>query len=139
MPRPDGHGGISVQSDTQPIYLWQCLFHSSHRILDDFKTIFPRYQKNKDEIEAALSKETIFPWAALTRLQAPKLYSDIIESLLGAIYLDSNGDLQVVCRVLHKLGILPILERIVKDDVDILHPISRLSVWASRNSKEIAY
>src|SRR5882762_7401850 len=93
MPRPDGHGGISVQSDTQPIYLWQCLFHSSHRILDDFKTIFPRYQKNKDEIEAALSKETIFPWAALTRLQAPKLYSDIIESLLGAIYLDSNGDL----------------------------------------------
>jgi len=31
------------------------------------------------------------------------------------------------------------LERIVADDVDILHPVSRLSVWAAKKSKEIEY
>lgn len=139
MPRPNGHGGISIQPDTQPIYLWQCLLHSSPRILDDFNNTFPRYQKSRDELEAALTREKIFPWTALTRLQAPKLYSDMIESLLGAIYLDSNGDLDVVRKVLRTLGILQILERIVGDDVDILHPISRLSLWAAKKSKEIEY
>jgi len=139
MPRPNESGGISIQSDTQTVYLWQCLLHSSPRILDDFNNTFSRYQKSRNEIEAALTQETIFPWAALTRLQAPKLYSDMIESLLGAIYLDSNGDLEVVRKVLRKLGILPILERIVKDDVDILHPVSRLSVWASKKAMKIEY
>jgi endoribonuclease Dicer len=139
MPRPNKQGGISVQPDIQHIYLWQCLLHSSPRILDDFNNTLPRYQKSRAEIEAALTKETIFPWTALTRLQAPKLYSDMIESLLGAIYLDSNGDFNVIRRVLRTLGILPILERIVQDDVDVLHPVSRLSIWAARKSKKIEY
>jgi dsRNA-specific ribonuclease len=63
----------------------------------------------------------------------------MIESLLGAIYLDSNGDMDVVRKVLRRLRILPILERIVEDDVDVLHPVSRLSVWAARKSKVIEY
>jgi dsRNA-specific ribonuclease len=121
------------------VYLWQCLLHSSPRILDDFNNTLPRYQKSRDEIEVALTKEKIFPWAALTRLQAPKLYSDMIESLLGAIYLDSNGDFEVVRKVIRTLGILPILERIVEDNVDILHPVSRLSVWAAKKATEIDY
>jgi dsRNA-specific ribonuclease len=139
MPRPNEIGRISVQPDTQSIYLWQCLLHSSPRILDDFHNTFPRYLKSRAEIEIALTKEAIFPWAALTRLQAPKLYSDMIESLLGAIYLDSNGNMDVVRKVLRRLRILPILERIVEDDVDVLHPVSRLSVWAARKSKVIEY
>ncbi len=67
MPRPNGNGGVSVQSDTQVVYLWQCLLHSSPRILDDFKNTFPRFQKSREEIEGALTQEAIFPWAALTR------------------------------------------------------------------------
>jgi len=34
---------------------------------------------------------------------------------------------------------LPILERIVRDDVDILHPVSRLSMWVAQQAKEIEY
>lgn len=139
MPRPNGEGGISVYADNQTIYLWQCLLHSSSGILNDFNNTFARYQKNQDEIENALKNEKIFPWAALSRLQAPKIFSDMIESLLGAIYLDSNGDFNVVRSVLDTLGILPILERIVKDDVDILHPVSRLSIWVAQQARTIEY
>lgn len=137
LPGPDGRGGININADTQQVYLWQCLLHSSPRILDDLDTTFSRYQKNKDEIEASLRNEAIFPWAALTRLQAPKLFSDIIESLLGAIYIDSNGNLDAIRDVLRTLGILPTLERIVKDNVDIFHPVSRIHTWAKSKSKAI--
>lgn len=139
LPKPNGRGGITVEQSTQPVYLWQCLLHSSPRILDDLSDTSARYLKNRKELENSFKNESIFPWAALTRLQAPKFYSDMVESLLGAIYLDSNGDLGVVKNVLIKLGILPILERIVTEDVDILHPVSRMSMWASRQPKEIEY
>jgi len=139
MPGMNEDGGISVFCETQTVYLWQCLLHSSPSILDDFNNTYARYRKNRAEIENALKNEKIFPWAALTRLQAPKLCSDMIESLLGAIYLDSKGDLDVVRGVLTTLGILPILERIVQDDVDILHPVSRLSEWVSRQAQKIEY
>jgi dsRNA-specific ribonuclease len=142
MPRPNEQGDITVYTENQTIYLWQCLLHSSPQILDDFNDTFARYQKNRDEIENALNNEKIFPWTALTRLQAPKLFSDMIESLLGATYLDSNGNFSVVRSVLKTLGIMPILERIVQDDVDILrtmHPVSRLAVWVSQQAKKIDY
>ena len=130
LPGPDGHGGISIHADTQRIYLWQCLLHSSPQIVDELRHIEDRYLKNKEDIEAALRTGTIFPWAALTRLQAPKLFSDLVESVLGAIYLDSGGDLDVIRDVLRAMGIWPILERIVQDDVDVFHPVSRIHQWA---------
>jgi dsRNA-specific ribonuclease len=66
-------------------------------------------------------------------LQAPKFFSDIIESIIGAIYLDSNGDFDIVRRVLERLDILPILRRIIEDDVDVRHPVSRVANWAAAN------
>jgi len=93
----------------------------------------------KDEIEEALHHGTSFPWAALTRLQAPKFFSDMIESLIGAVYLDSHGDFDVVRQVLRNLGIMQYLERILKDDVDVLDPVSRLHIWAASEKKEIGF
>lgn len=143
-PSPDSQGDqgpvkIELAPDSQEIYLWQCLLHSSPRVLDDQSNTFIRFRKCKAVIEEALEKGIIFPWAALTRLQAPKFLSDMVESLIGAIFLDSNGDMDCVKGVLRKTGIIQILERIVRDDVDILHPVSRLSDWASKNDKEIEY
>ena len=132
LPGPDGRGGISIHADTQKVYLWQCLLHSSPKILEELKHTEDRYIKNKDDIEAALLTNKIFPWAALTRLQAPKLFSDLIESLLGAIYLDSDGNFEVIREVLQTMGIWPILEHIVKDNVDVFHPVSRIYKWAHK-------
>jgi len=81
----------------------------------------------------------IFPWAALTRLQAPKFFSDMVESIIGAIFVDSQGSIPTVRSILNNLGIIPLLEHIVKDDVDVLHPVSRLSLWAQQNDKSIEY
>ena len=139
MPRATEGGRFDLASEDQLVYLWQCLLHSSPRILDDQRNTFARYKRGRTEIETALQTDSIFPWAALTRLQAPKWLSDIVESVIGAVFLDSRGDFDVIRKLLRRLGILPVLERIINDDVDVLHPVSRLSMWASKHEKEIEY
>lgn len=136
------HLEFSPAADTQVIYLWQCLLHSNQQVMEDQTNTFTRYEKRKDEIREALEGNEsggVFPWAALTRLQAPKFFSDIVESIIGAVYIDSGGNMDVIKDVLRHIGILPVLERIVERNMDILHPVSRLSMWASRNEREIEY
>ncbi|KAF8165137.1 hypothetical protein B0H34DRAFT_830272 [Crassisporium funariophilum] len=139
MPRPDVNGIIQVTPDAQVIHLWKCLLHSSPRVLEDQLNTYTRFRKRHAEIEESLENGKIFPWAGLTRLQAPKFFSDMVESIIGAIFLDSEGDMVLVRKVLHNLGIMPILERIVSADVDVLHPVSRLSLWAQKNDRTLEY
>lgn len=139
MPRPNANGQIEVTSDAQDMFLWKCLLHSSHKVLEDQQNTFARFRKRRDEIEDSLMKGTIFPWAALTRLQAPKFFSDMMESVIGAAFLDCGGSIPIVRDILVRLGIMPLLEHIVLDNVDVLHPVSRLSMWAQKHDKEIQY
>jgi endoribonuclease Dicer len=123
------------------VYLWQCLLQSNSRVMEDMAVTCARYERGKEAITKALKKGKIHPWAALTALQAPKFFSDIIESLLGAVYLDTRGDMEIVRKVLRTLGVLPVLERIVEEGVDVLHPVSRLAHWAAKSKpqKKIKY
>lgn len=127
---------------SQEIYLWKCILHSSTRMLEDQNRTFDSFVKWRRIIESDMGQGKIFPWAALTRLQAPKFFSDIVESIIGAVYLDSRGDLSpngAVQRVMRRLGILDVLEWIVRDDVDVFHPISRVYQWANKRGKQVEY
>ena len=136
MPAWNNQEGIVLNKDTQRIHLYRCLLHSSPRVLEDLTVAFSRWEKSGAAIQDALQRDSIYPWAALTSLQAPKFISDMLESILGAIFLDSHGSLDVVRGVLHTLGIMRIMDRIVADDTDVLHPVSRLSIWAAKNQKK---
>ncbi|KZT67223.1 P-loop containing nucleoside triphosphate hydrolase protein [Daedalea quercina L-15889] len=125
--------GVTVDNEETKIYLWQCLLHSSHRVLEDQNVASARFEKAGPQIEKALREKIIYPWAALTSLQAPKFLSDMVESLLGAVFIDSEGDFTAVCDVLRTLGVMEVLERIImRDEMDVLHPISRLSIWTAQ-------
>ncbi|KAK0199227.1 ribonuclease III domain-containing protein, partial [Desarmillaria ectypa] len=140
MPRPTETGSqIQLEEEEEDIYLWKCLLHTSPRVLEDQRVTFDRFQRLSDAIADGLENGKIYPWAALTRLQAPKFFSDMIESLLGAVFLDSEGNLERTRDVMRTIGVLPLLERIIKDDVDVLHPVSRLSVWASKRGQKAKY
>lgn len=136
MPRTLGEGDVILEREENLVYLWQCLLQSNSHVMEDMAVTCARYKKGKETITKALKEGRIHPWAALTALQAPKFFSDIIESLLGAVYLDSRGDMEVVRRVLRTFGILPVLERIVAEEVDVLHPVSRLAHWASKSKPQ---
>ncbi|KAK0470329.1 uncharacterized protein EV420DRAFT_1258136 [Desarmillaria tabescens] len=140
MPRPTKSGSrIQLEEEQEDIYLWKCLLHASPRVLEDQRVTFDRFQRLSDAIADGLENGKIYPWAALTRLQAPKFFSDMIESLFGAVFLDSGGNLERMQDVMRTIGVLPLLEHIVKDDVDVLHPVSRLSEWASKRGQKVKY
>ncbi|OSX59637.1 hypothetical protein POSPLADRAFT_1149188 [Postia placenta MAD-698-R-SB12] len=124
--------GMSETTEQHDIYLWQCLLHSSHRVLDDQHVTADRFKRSGEAIHEALTKGELYPWAALTSLQAPKFISDMVESLLGAVFVDSKGTLDAVRAVLRKLGIMDMIERIARQEVDVQHPISRLCIWAAK-------
>ena len=139
MPAPGSMGRITMQPKTRLIRLYHCLLHSSTTVLEDEKFTLARFEKYNADIEEALSVGEFFPWGLLMRLQAPKLLSDMVESLIGAVYLDSQGNMETIRTLLRTLGIQGYLERIVRDRVDVLHPVSRLGIWASRQQYEVDY
>ncbi|KAI0647805.1 P-loop containing nucleoside triphosphate hydrolase protein [Trametes meyenii] len=141
MPMWTPEHGLTTSDDSQRVHLWQCLLHSSHRVLEDQNLTFARFQKHGPEIARALREDGIYPWAALTSLQAPKFISDMVESILGAVYVDSMGSLDAVREVMRSLGLMQIIERVVVDDVDVLHPVSRLAIWGAKQDpqKKIEY
>ncbi|EMD40161.1 hypothetical protein CERSUDRAFT_112373 [Gelatoporia subvermispora B] len=124
--------GTSTTTEHQQIHLHQCLMHSSRRVLEDQHIAFSRFEKSGRKIEEMLLRGTMYPWAALTSLQAPKFLSDMLESLLGAVYLDTEGSLEAVREVMRVLGIIEVMEHIVMADVDVQHPVSRLAIWAAQ-------
>ena len=139
MPTWSQGDGVTVTEDQQCLYLYKCLLHSNVHILDEQRATFTRWERpgGRDEIEAALTEGRAFPWSALTSLQAPKFLSDMFESLLGAVYLDSRGDLDTVRDVLRRLGHWEVLESIVNRDTDVQHPVSRLYMWASKHHEKV--
>jgi len=47
--------------------------------------------------------------------------------------------MDTIRELLRSLGILTCLDRIVRDDVDTLHPVTRLNIWAGRQHAKIEY
>ncbi|KAI0662184.1 P-loop containing nucleoside triphosphate hydrolase protein [Cubamyces menziesii] len=136
MPTWSPEMGLEITDDTQRVHLWQCLLHSSHRVLEDQNLTFARFQKHGPAIARALAEDSIYPWAALTSLQAPKFISDMVESILGAVYVDSMGSLDAVRQVMRSLGLMQVIERVVVEDVDVLHPVSRVAIWAAQQEPQ---
>ena len=94
-----------------------------------------RYQDLQGEIEAALKQGLKYPWSPLSRLAAPKFFSDLIESLVGAIFVDSHGSLDACRLFLGEIGLMKYLQRLIEEPtIDVMHPKERLGV-VSGNSK----
>jgi dsRNA-specific ribonuclease len=92
------------------------------------------YLQHRRTIVEGLYSDRKFPWAELSSLDAPKSYSDIFESILAAVYIDSNGSLAACEAVLGSLGYMKLLERFVKEpDIDPRQPVSMLAeLWDNR-------
>ena len=115
-------------------YIWHFLRHTSPKVRAAQVSCSKRFSKLRQRINDALSYDNAYPWALLAGLDAPKFFSDIIESLIGAIYIDSRGDLGTCEAFLRKLGILGQLERVLKKDINLLHPKEELGMVADREA-----
>ncbi|KAE8141228.1 dicer dimerization domain-containing protein [Aspergillus pseudotamarii] len=73
-------------------------------------------------VKGDLWEKRVYPWAHLSVFRDLKVLSDIVQSVFGAIYVDSFANLQECEALAEKLGILPLLEHFIAHDVATDHP-----------------
>lgn len=124
-------GGCEMRTTKKQTYLWEFMKQSGKdELIKAQKACATRYRELSSAIKAALDHGNSHPWYLLLNLEAEKFFSDIIESMLGAIFIDSNGDLKACEEFLTRLGLLTYLRRVLAENVEVMHPKERLGIVA---------
>ncbi|KAE8349614.1 ATP-dependent helicase dcl2 [Aspergillus coremiiformis] len=134
-------GQFAVKSETQYVELWRFMRFNSVDLQTSRDAALKRHRTLRDTILDSLYYASNYPWQSLSQLYADKFFSDIVESVLGAIFADSGGDLSACEHFIERIGLLSYVRRILSDGVNVAHPKSmaqRLSKGdAVFNSKRV--
>jgi dsRNA-specific ribonuclease len=71
------------------------------------KTVLSSYKKLGGGLHKSLLEESIYPWELLAKLSPEKFFSDLIKSILGAIFADAKGDLVPCQKFIDGIGFTP--------------------------------
>lgn len=116
------YGDVAIHSEAKFVELWRFMRSGALGLADSREVVLKRHRKLREEVICALHHGSQYPWQALSQLNADKYFSDIIESVIGAIFVDSNGDLDAAAGFIERLGLTGYLHRILSDGVDVTHP-----------------
>jgi len=108
------------------LHLWKFMRYHSQEVTLAQERSLVLYSQLQEDIRSSLATSPSYPWALLARLNPPKFFSDIVESITGAIFIDSWGDLAPCHRFLERLGFTQYLQRVVADCVVVEHPRNAL-------------
>lgn len=85
-----------------------------------------RYQPRREDILQALAEGVRYPWVELSGLSIDKVFSDIVESILGAIFLDAGHNLTACSAFIRSMGLQDYMVTVMDNGVDVSHPRNRL-------------
>ncbi|KAI5292672.1 Dicer-like protein 2, partial [Ascosphaera acerosa] len=119
------------------IRLIQMLRHANRELATSRARTIARFQRLEASIDDALDQSAEYPWVLLCQLQAPKYMSDVIESLLAAIYVDSSGSWARCDAFLSRLGLNEYLSRVLRGNINLMHPKQRLGILVE--GRKVAY
>ena len=129
-----GPRNVTTIEVSHQFYLWQAMRHASPHMAAEQKACLERVNHLGGTIEGLLTDGSHYPWTALAQLEPPKPLSDIVESLLGAIYIDSGGSWSACEAFLERLGLMSYLCRVLCNDIALLHPKEELGHLADRQN-----
>ena len=89
-----------------------------------------RFAALEPAIDAALGHSVVYPWQEFAAFAPEKVFSDMIEALLGAVYIDTSGDLKSCDALLRRFGILGWVETALEKEARIRHPKEELGILA---------
>ncbi|KAL4914388.1 hypothetical protein BDW62DRAFT_204654 [Aspergillus aurantiobrunneus] len=130
---PEPAPGRQLQQNQmpKPMNLYTYLRHSPstplfhNRDPTSTSTTLSRHAQLGNDILHALTTSPTYPWTLLSKLNPDKFFSDIIESIIGAIYVDSGGNLVACSEFIQRLGLVGYLGRILDEEIDVVHPIQK--------------
>ncbi|KXJ96567.1 hypothetical protein Micbo1qcDRAFT_191289 [Microdochium bolleyi] len=131
-----------IVTKTTEVPIWKFMRHSNPDLAIKQQLALYRHSQGRENICRALfgsgtendtsvrnGTATItsatYPWVELAHLQIPKIFSDMVEALIGAVWTDS-GSLEQCTALAERVGIIPVLRRLVADSVDVMHPKNKL-------------
>jgi dsRNA-specific ribonuclease len=115
------NGTFIANSATDDMQLWRFIRCFSKDVTAQQEACQTRYLQLRSEVHSAMDGAR-FPWIELAKLSAEKFYSDIIESIIGAIFIDSNGDTEPCKQFIDRLGIPKYARRMIEEGVDLVSP-----------------
>lgn len=110
----------------KPLHIWMFMRYLSPEIRRAQKACLARFESLRERVAESLAHGDSVPWALLARLDAPKFFSDIIEALIGAIFIDSDGSMGACEAFLEQLGVMGYLRRVMSGNVGLYHPKEEL-------------
>ena len=135
----------------RPFSLWQAMRHSSPAVAAAQELCLTRFVSLRSTLEQyfvpsirlpiqnseSTSSQALdsprYPWTLLASLAPPKFFSDIIESLLGALWIDTHGSLDVCQTFLDNLGWTDFLHQVLQRQGEgLLHPKEEVGQLADR-------
>ncbi|KAI1293352.1 RNase3 domain-containing protein [Xylaria venustula] len=117
---------------------WKYMRHGSTDMARDQRIVEDRHVVERKAIRDAMDHSSEYPWPLLAHLSIPKPFSDMFESLMGAVWVDS-GSMEKCKEVVERIGILPYLRRMLSDNVDVRHPKNKLGELVGRDGSTIRY
>lgn len=123
---------VQVEARTKTSYATDLILIDNLDLRQDISKARSRYDVLKHDIKHSLSMKC-FPWAKLSQIAAPKVCSDIIESLIAAIYFDSAGCIGRCHELLQTLGMLDLASTMAhSDDFEVRSPVALLHEFCSK-------
>jgi dsRNA-specific ribonuclease len=120
------NGTFSEVHRKDRIELWEVMRHHSQDITRAQRLCKERHKQLGHDVRRSLKQGRYHPWAQLAQLNPEKYYSDLVESIFGAIFVDSEGSLANCQRFAERIGLSPYLRRLVAEHVDVAHPRTTL-------------
>ncbi|TQB67979.1 Dicer-like protein 2 [Monascus purpureus] len=117
---------FTQKKSTEKIALWTFMRFRSYEIRTARDAAVKRHSLLREEILSSLYNSSMHPWESLSRLNADKFFSDLIESVLGAIFVDSGGNLSECEKFVERIGLLGPLRRYLEESVMPTHPVNSL-------------
>ena len=132
-PKDLGSSALPSESVTT-LSIWHFMRHSHSADLAAAQaSCYARFVELEPAISKALVEGDSYPWTLLTTLAPDKFFSDIVESIIAAIYIDSVGSLAACEAFLTLLGILPYVDRALDNELHVMHPKEELGVAAGND------
>lgn len=136
-PKPPQREESDTTATEKTLELWRFTRFGNPDILITQHAFFQRLAQLQGPIHDQLVSGATFPWGLLTQLRAERCYSGVIESIVGAIFVDTHGNIDECEKFLARIGLIADLDRVLKEGVVVDHPRSRLSTMAGSRKVEV--
>ncbi|KAF5859892.1 Dicer-like protein 2 [Aspergillus alliaceus] len=118
----DSMGIPRVIRTSDRVALYNFLRSQSDTLSHKVSSLVEYFTSHLDIVKTDLWEKGIYPWARLSVFRNLEVLSHIVQSVFGAIYIDSLASLQICEALAERLGILPLLEHLLSHDVVTDHP-----------------